>query len=158
MSPNTKQEEIDRKWLTVSDCMANEHSRCKKRKCGAVIVDIHGRVAGTGYNFHPKKTALDHVCLREGLKSGSNNDIGYCCHAEINAMIHTDFAAMQGATIYLTHAPCIQCARYILQSGIKRLVYYTDEQERIDGISLIKDLIAGCSDERFSMTSYHRTA
>ena len=148
----------DRKWLTVADCIASQHSQCKKRQCGAIIVDRHGRVAGTGYNFHPKKTGLDHVCLREGLKSGSDNDIGYCCHAEINAMIHTDFNAMQDATIYVTHAPCIQCARYILQSGIKRLVYYTDEQERIDGIDLIKALIKDCSSERFTMIGYHRTA
>jgi len=154
--PNRKQAEIDQKWLRVAECIANEFSRCKKRKCGAIIVGIYGNIVGTGYNFHPKKTCLDHICLREEVKSGSNNDIGYCCHAEVNAATHANYNDMQRATMYVTHAPCIQCARYILNSGIARLVYYIDDQDRIDGIRLIKDLTADCGPMRFTMSSYKR--
>lgn len=128
----------DIKWLKVAQAIANEFSRCKKRKVGSLIVGVNGEIVSTGYNFHPRHTTKDDVCLREGIETGTQMATGYCVHAEANAMIYADFHRMQDATLYVTCAPCIICARLILQSGVKRLVYYSDN--RLDGIELIKEL------------------
>lgn len=129
----------DMYWLSTAR-QISLRSKCQKRRVGAIIIDENDRVIATGYNFHPRGTSQDSVCLRKDIPSGESMDHGYCVHAEENAMIFANFDEMQGATLYVTHAPCRHCALLIIQAGIGELVYYKDKAERKTGISLFKEL------------------
>jgi len=147
-----KQRKDDLFWLSIAEGIAQK-SKCQKRQVGAVIVDGYGRVVATGYNFHPRNTYKDHVCLRKDIPSGEQMDVGYCCHAERNAITFANFNDMQGATLYLTHAPCGSCACMILQAGIGDLVYYQDRPSP-DGIALIDDLVE--DHDRIRIRAYNK--
>ena len=111
-------------------------STCLRRQVGAVLVqDKH--VLATGYNGAPK--GLEHCaerggCLREelGVKSGERHELCRALHAEQNAIIQaaTLGHSIEGASIYITHQPCVICAKMIINAGIERIVVregYPDE-------------------------------
>jgi len=113
-------------------------STCLRRHVGAVIVRGK-RILTTGYNGPPSGLAhCDEVgCLREqlGIPSGQRQEICRGLHAEQNAIIQAALygVSIEGSTIYVTHQPCITCAKMIINAGIKRIVYanpYPDELAR----------------------------
>ena len=99
------------------------------RKIGAVIV-LDKRVMTTGYNGAPAgvRTCTERCeCLRDklGIASGTRHEVCYAVHAEQNAIIQAAKLGIRidGATLYCTHQPCILCAKMIVNSGIRRVVY-----------------------------------
>ncbi len=113
-------------------------STCLRRRVGAVIVRDK-RILTTGYNGAPKGLAhCEEVgCLREqlGIPSGQRQEICRALHAEQNAIIQAALhgVSVEGATIYVTHQPCITCAKMIINAGIRRIVCresYPDELAR----------------------------
>ena len=111
-------------------------STCLRRHVGAVIVkDRH--VIATGYNGAP--SGIAHCderggCLREKLNvpSGQRHELCMALHAEQNAIIQAACLgqSVEGATIYVTHQPCVICAKMIINAGIDRIVVkegYPDE-------------------------------
>jgi dCMP deaminase len=113
-------------------------STCLRRHVGAVIVRDK-RILATGYNGPPRGLAhCDEVgCLRSerGIPSGERQEICRGLHAEQNAIIQAALhgVSVEGGTIYITHQPCITCAKMIINSGIVRAVCantYPDEMAR----------------------------
>ncbi|OGO04219.1 MAG: cytidine deaminase [Chloroflexi bacterium RBG_13_56_8] len=113
-------------------------STCLRRHVGALIVRDK-RILCTGYNGPPR--GLDHCdvtgCLREemGIPSGQRQEICRGLHAEQNAIIQAALHGVSaaGGTIYITHQPCITCAKMIINAGIVRAVCaqeYPDELAR----------------------------
>jgi dCMP deaminase len=113
-----------------------ERSTCLRRQVGAVIV-LDKHLIASGYNGAPK--GLAHCselggCYREklGIKSGERHELCRALHAEQNAIIQaaTLGHSIEGATIYITHQPCIICAKMIINAGIKKIIVgegYPDE-------------------------------
>ena len=105
-----------------------KRSTCMRRSVGAVIVkDRH--IIATGYNGAPRGIA--HCaerggCLRQklGVPSGERHELCMALHAEQNAIIQaaTLGQSIEGATIYVTHQPCVICAKMIINAGIRRIV------------------------------------
>lgn len=93
-------------------------STCNRLHVGAVVV-MDKRIKGTGYNGSP--AGLPH-CLDEGCFVVHNHCVR-CIHAEVNALLECTPAERQGATIYVTDQPCSECAKLIITTGIKRVVY-----------------------------------
>ncbi|GAB6394082.1 MAG: dCMP deaminase family protein [Bacteroidales bacterium] len=125
-----KQLELDKRYLRMALIWA-ENSYCRRRQVGALIVKDN-RIISDGYNGTP--AGFENVCEDE-----NGVTLPYVLHAEANAI--TKVAASsnnsKGATIYITSAPCIECAKLIIQSGIKRVVY--SEQYRMeDGCRLLE--------------------
>lgn len=92
-------------------------SRCRRKQVGALLVK-EGMVISDGYNGTP--TGFPNDCEDEqGLTHW------YVLHAEANAIMKVARSAnnARGATLYLTHSPCKDCSKLVLQAGIKRLVY-----------------------------------
>ena len=125
----------DEYFMSIAELTA-KRSTCLRRNVGAVIVqDRH--IIATGYNGAPR--GMDHCaqrggCFREelGIPSGERHELCRALHAEQNAIIQAaSFGpGVDGATIYITHSPCVICAKIIINSGIKRIVYndsYPDE-------------------------------
>lgn len=90
-------------------------SKCKRRQVGAVIVSSLGQIVSTGYNGTPRGT--DNTC--EDCEGKTKQ---YVLHAELNAILYSQ-VSLVGCTIYVTTAPCPQCAAVILHKGISRVVY-----------------------------------
>lgn len=113
---NSKQLRYDKVYLKMALTWA-ELSHCSRKKVGAIIVKDDA-IISDGYNGTP--SGFDNCC---------ENDNGethwYVLHAEANAILKVAKSTnnCSGATLYLTHSPCKDCSKLILQSGIKRLVF-----------------------------------
>ncbi|MDR1496145.1 MAG: cytidine/deoxycytidylate deaminase family protein [Clostridiales Family XIII bacterium] len=116
--------------------LTSERATCLRRKVGAVIVSDK-QIVATGYNGAPKGIAhCDEKggCLREklGVPSGERHELCRALHAEQNAIIQaaTSGQSIEGATIYITHQPCVICAKMIINAGIRKIIVnegYPDE-------------------------------
>ena len=114
--------------------LAAARSGCLSRQVGCVIVKDN-RVIATGYNAAPigiSECVNRGYCLRQGCESGSNLGYCYAVHAEQNAITQCAKYGISclGASIYATTQPCVTCAKLIINSGIKEVIYlepYPDE-------------------------------
>ena len=125
-----KQHELDVRYLKMARIWA-ENSYCKRRQVGALIVKDK-MIISDGYNGTP--SGFEKVCEDE-----NNVTKPYVLHAEANAItkIARSSNNSDGATLYVTAAPCIECAKLIIQAGISRVIY--SEEYRIeDGINLLR--------------------
>lgn len=129
MLVENKKLEIDKRYLRMAKIWA-ENSYCKRRQVGALIVKDQ-MIISDGYNGTP--SGFENICEDE-----NNATKPYVLHAEANAI--TKVAASnnnsKGSTIYITSSPCIECAKLIIQSGIKRVVY-SDKYHTDEGIKLL---------------------
>ena len=125
-----KQQELDTRYIRMANIWA-ENSYCIRRKVGALIVKDK-MIISDGYNGTP--SGFENICEDE-----QNLTKPYVLHAEANAItkIACSNNSSEGATLYVTASPCIECAKLIIQAGIKRVVY--SEKYRLeDGINLLK--------------------
>lgn len=130
MNENRKQELLDWRYLRMAHIWA-ENSYCERRKVGALLVK-NGTIISDGFNGTP--SGFENICEDE-----HNVSKPYVLHAEANAItkIARSSQNSDGATLYVTASPCIDCAKLIIQSGIKRVVY--SEKYRLDdGIKLLE--------------------
>lgn len=120
----------DKRFIDLADTIGSWSSCYKEnRHVGAVMVK-NKRVLTTGYNGAPSgiKSCVERgECLRQklGIASGTRAEICYAIHAEQNAIIQAAKlgVSLEGATLYCTHFPCTICAKMIINSGVKRIVY-----------------------------------
>lgn len=116
---------------------------CTRRKVGAALVK-ENRIRSTGYNGAPSKgpSCLAGECPRGRMSTsdvapGSSYDTGagscVALHAEQNAILYASREEREGATLYVTHAPCDGCSRLIAGSGILRVVWPDGEASVIEG-------------------------
>lgn len=129
-SATEKKEALDRRYLRMARIWA-ENSYCRRRQVGAIIVKDK-MIISDGYNGTP--VGFENVCENEdGLTKP------YVLHAEANAItkVARSNNSSEGATMYITASPCLECAKLIIQSGMRRVVF--SELYRItDGIDLLE--------------------
>ncbi|MBR1947420.1 MAG: dCMP deaminase family protein [Bacteroidaceae bacterium] len=131
MKDKEKQRTLDWRYMRMADIWA-ENSYCQRRKVGALIVKDK-MIISDGYNGTP--AGFENVC--EDDESGLTKP--YVLHAEANAItkIARSGNCSDGATLYVTTSPCIECSKLIIQAGIKRVVYR--EKYRVtDGLDLLE--------------------
>lgn len=130
MNEREKQEQFDFRYLKMAQIWA-ENSYCKRRKVGALIVK-NRMIISDGYNGTP--SGFENNCEDE-----NNRTFPYVLHAEANAItkIARSNNSSEGATLYITSSPCLECAKLIIQSGIIRVVY-SDNYRSDDGIELLQ--------------------
>ncbi len=120
---------FDKSYLKMAHVWA-ENSYCKRRQVGALIVKDR-MIISDGYNGTP--SGFENVCEDE---TGATKQ--YVLHAEANAItkVAKSNNSSEGATLYITDSPCVECSKLIIQSGIRRVVY--DREYRIvDGLALL---------------------
>ena len=130
MESDDKQYKLDCRYLRMARIWA-ENSYCQRRQVGALVVK-NKMIISDGYNGTP--SGFENVCEDEGGVTKP-----YVLHAEANAItkLARSSTNTDGATIYITASPCIECAKLIIQAGIRRVVY--GEQYRLtDGIELLE--------------------
>ena len=123
-------EKFDNRYLEMAEIWAR-NSYCKRRQVGALIVKDK-MIISDGYNGTP--SGFENICEDE---NGVTKP--YVLHAEANAItkVAKSGNSSQGATLYVTASPCLECAKLIIQSGIKRVVY-NDEYRLTDGVDLLR--------------------
>lgn len=129
-TPEEKKHELDLRYLRMARIWA-ENSYCERRKVGALIVKDK-MIISDGYNGTP--AGFENVCEDENHLTKP-----YVLHAEANAItkIARSGNNSEGATLYVTDAPCIECSKLIIQSGIKK-VFYARQYRLADGIDLLQ--------------------
>lgn len=121
---------LDKRYMRMAFIWA-ENSYCKRRKVGALLVK-EKMIISDGYNGTP--SGFENVCEDE-----NNSTKPYVLHAEANAItkVARSNNSSEGATLYVTSSPCIECAKLIIQAGIKRVVY-ADAYRLSDGVDLLE--------------------
>lgn len=148
MIEKEKQAELDKRYIRMATIWA-ENSYCLRRKVGALIVK-NQMIISDGYNGTP--SGFENICEDEHHVTKP-----YVLHAEANAItkIARSNNSSDGATMYVTASPCIECSKLIIQAGIKRVVY--SEPYRLeDGLELLRRAgvevvfldMSSCSDEK----------
>lgn len=123
-------EKFDKSYVEMASIWAR-NSYCKRRQVGALLVKDK-MIISDGYNGTP--SGFENVCEDE---SGATKP--YVLHAEANAIskVAKSGNSSDGSTLYVTASPCIECAKLIIQAGIKRVVY-RDEYRLTDGVDLLR--------------------
>ena len=124
----TSRPEIDEYFLKIASVVA-ERSTCRRHHVGAVAVkDKH--ILSTGYNGAASglKDCLELGCLRDemNIESGTRQEICRAIHAEQNVIIQAALHGVDlaGSTVYVTHSPCVLCAKMLVNARIKRFVTF----------------------------------
>lgn len=130
MDSEEKKHRFDSRYMRMAAIWA-ENSYCERRKVGALIVK-NKMIISDGYNGTP--AGFENVCEDE-----NNVTKPYVLHAEANAItkVARSSNSSEGATLYVTASPCIECAKLIIQSGITRVVY-GEHYRLMDGIELLQ--------------------
>ena len=125
----SKQTKLDLRYLRMARIWA-ENSYCKRRQVGALVVKDK-MIISDGYNGTP--SGFENVC------EDNNVTKPYVLRAEANAITKLARSSnnSEGSTLYVTASPCIECAKLIIQSGIKRVVY-AEKYRLDDGIKLMQ--------------------
>ena len=125
-----KDKKFDRSYLEMASVWA-KNSYCTRRQVGAILVKDR-MIISDGYNGTP--SGFENVCEDE---NGVTKP--YVLHAEANAItkVARSGNSSEGATLYITDSPCMECAKLIIQSGITRVVY-AREYRIIDGVDLLR--------------------
>jgi dCMP deaminase len=125
-----KQLQFDKRYLVMATVWA-ENSYCKRKKVGALIVR-EKMIISDGYNGTP--SGFENICEDDDFVTKP-----YVLHAEANAItkVAKSSNSSDGATLYVTTLPCIECAKLIIQSGIRRVVYTNDYRKK-EGLRLLE--------------------
>ena len=127
----SKQRLLDERYLRMARVWA-ENSYCRRRQVGALLVKGHA-IISDGYNGTP--SGFENVCEDEEGRTKA-----YVLHAEANAItkVAKSNNSSEGSTLYVTASPCIECAKLIIQAGIKRVVY-SEPYRSADGLALLRE-------------------
>jgi dCMP deaminase len=125
-----KQQLFDQRYLDMARIWA-QNSYCQRRQVGALVVK-NGMIISDGYNGTP--SGFENIC-----EDDNGITKPYVLHAEANAIskVAKSGNSSEGATLYVTASPCVECAKLIIQAGIRRVVY-RDEYRITDGIDLLR--------------------
>jgi dCMP deaminase len=125
-----KQLQFDKRYLEMARVWA-KNSYCIRRQVGAILVKDN-MIISDGYNGTP--SGFENICEDE---TGTTKP--YVLHAEANAItkVARSNNSSEGATLYVTTSPCVECAKLIIQAGIRRVVFY-DKYRIEDGLNLLK--------------------
>jgi len=127
---DTKKEQFDRRYLEMAEVWA-KNSYCLRRQVGSLLVK-NRMIISDGYNGTP--SGFENVCEDEhGVTKP------YVLHAEANTItkVARSGNSSEGATLYITSSPCLECAKLIIQAGIVRVVY-KESYHKSDGVELLE--------------------
>lgn len=129
-SQQEKQFNLDHRYLQMAQIWS-ENSYCERRKVGAILVKDK-MIISDGYNGTP--AGFENICEDDNGKTKP-----YVLHAEANAIskVAKSTNNSEGSTLYVTASPCIECAKLVIQAGIKRVVF-SQPYRLDDGIELLK--------------------
>ncbi len=135
--------------------LAARRSKDPSTQVGACIVDDNNIILSTGYNGFPYGCSDDTFPWG---RSGEVNDTKYpyVVHAELNAILNAQGRSLRGARIYVALFPCNECAKAIIQSGIREVIYLSDKYAQTDSTKASKRMLESAGVTLTSFTSEHK--
>jgi dCMP deaminase len=132
--------------------LSAQRSKDPGTQVGACIVDANERIVGVGYNGFPAGCSDDEYPrdIGEEILEQKNT---YVVHAEANAILNSHGTDVRGSTMYVGLFPCNECAKLIIQSGIKKIVYLSDKYKAVPAYQAAKRMFkdAGIKLQQLSM-------
>lgn len=133
--------------------LAAQRSKDPGSQVGACIVNGDNRILSVGYNGMPTGCEDDEMpWAREG--DFLETKYPFVCHAELNAILNNDGGSLKGARLYATLFPCNECAKAIIQCGIREVIYLSDKYAATDAVIASKRMFAMAG---VTMRQYHPT-
>ncbi|MFG6327788.1 MAG: dCMP deaminase family protein [Lachnospiraceae bacterium] len=121
-------------------------SKDPNTQVGACIVSPDNKILSMGYNGFPTGCSDDEFpWSREGTEGDIDNKYFYSTHSELNAILNYRGGSLEGCKIYVTLFPCNECAKAIIQCGIKEIVYMEDKYAGTPGVKASKKML--CASE-----------
>lgn len=118
--------------------LASMRSKDPNTQVGCCIVDDDNRVLSLGYNGFPIGCSDDEFPWDREGKSAFHTKYNYVVHAELNAILSYKGNSLKGTRVYVNQFPCNECAKAIIQAGIKSIIYYDDKYKDTDGVKSSK--------------------
>ena len=117
--------------------LSAQRSKDNHTQVGACIVDEDNKILSVGYNGMPSGCPDDSMPWeRDGQMLDTK--YAYVCHAELNAILNYNGGSLKGSRLYVTLFPCNECAKAIIQKGIKEIVYLSDKYASMDATIISK--------------------
>ena len=132
--------------------LSAQRSKDPSTQVGACIVSPENKIMSVGYNGMPRSCSDDdYPWEREG--EALDTKYLFVCHAELNAILNYGAGSLKDAKVYTTLFPCNECAKAIIQSGIKEIVYLSDKYAETDGTKASKRMFdsAGVTYRRYEI-------
>lgn len=124
-----------------------QRSKDSNTQVGACIVNNDKKIVSVGYNGMPTGCNDDEMPWERDGDSQLDTKYPFVCHAELNAILNSNIGNLSGCTLYVTLFPCNECAKAIIQSGIKRVVYYSNKYAGTDSVKASSFLFERCGVE-----------
>ena len=123
--------------------LSAQRSKDPNSQVGACIVSQDNKILSIGYNGFPVGCSDDEISWeREG--DFIDTKYPYVCHAELNAILNYTGATLKGSKIYVALFPCNECAKAIIQAGIKEVIYKEDKYKDADNVIVSKAMLDSC--------------
>ena len=120
--------------------LSGERSKDPNSQVGACIVSPDNKILSIGYNGFPIGCSDDEIPWdREG--DFVDTKYPYVCHSELNAILNYTGSTLKQSRIYVTLFPCNECAKAIIQSGIKEVIYMSDKYKDTDSVKVSKKML-----------------
>ena len=126
--------------------LSAEHSKDNSTQVGACIVSRDNKIVSVGYNGMPTGCSDDEMPWERTGETPLDTKYPFVCHAELNAILNSR-NSVEGCTLYVTLFPCNECAKAIIQSGIKRVVYFSNKYAGTDSVLASELLFRTCGIE-----------
>ncbi len=125
--------------------LSAQRSKDNSTQVGACIVNNDNKIISVGYNGMPVGCDDDDMPWERSADSSLDTKYPFVCHAELNAILNSSMPSLAGATLYVTLFPCNECAKAIIQCGIKRVVYLENKYADTDGVKASALLFEKCN-------------
>ena len=123
--------------------LASQRSKDPSTQVGACIVNQDDKIVSTGYNGAPCGYDDDNCMTWEREGNFLDTKYAYVCHAELNAILNSPHP-VKGSRIYVALFPCNECAKAIIQAGIKEIIYMEDKYAKADNVIASKKMLDAC--------------
>ena len=124
--------------------LSAQRSKDNSTQVGACIVNNEHKIVSVGYNGMPTGCSDDDMPWEREGASSLDTKYPFVCHAELNAILNSNIGNLGGCTVYVTLFPCNECAKAIIQSGIKRVVYFSNKYADTESVKASYILFKKC--------------
>ena len=121
--------------------LSAQRSKDSHTQEGACIVNHENKILSLGYNGMPTGCCDDDMPWERNGENPVNTKYMYVCHAELNAILNRSSGSLEGAKLYVTLFPCNECAKAIIQAGIKTLIYDSDKSGATPSVRASKRML-----------------
>ncbi len=124
-----------------------QRSKDNNTQVGACIVNSERKIVSVGYNGMPTGCLDDDMPWERTGENSLDTKYPFVCHAELNAILNSSIHGVSGATLYVTLFPCNECAKAIIQCGIKRVVYLDNKYAHTESVKASAMMLEKCGVE-----------